>query len=71
MTARFDLFQMEADGGVLWCESAATLEEAKVRLRQLAGLTPGQYLVLNQGTGAKLVFTLDGTDDKADAIASA
>ncbi len=70
MTARFDLFQMEANGGVRWCESAATLEQAKARLQQLAALTPGQYLVLNQGTGAKLVFALDGTDDKADAIAS-
>lgn len=70
MSARFDLFQMEADGGVRWCESAATLEEAKARLQQLAALTPGQYLVLNQGTGAKLVFTLDGTDDKAKATAS-
>jgi hypothetical protein len=70
MTARFDLFQMEADGGVRWCESAVTLEEARARLQKLATLTPGQYLVLNQGTGDKLVFTLDGTGDKADAIAS-
>ncbi len=70
MTARFDLFRMEADGGVRWCESAETLEDAKARIQRLAALSPGQYLVLNQGTGAKLVFTLDGPSAIADSATS-
>ena len=70
MTARFDLFQMEADGGVRWCESAETIEDSKARIQQLAAQSPGQYLVLTQGTGAKLVFTLDSTGAIADSAAS-
>jgi len=46
VTARFDLFQMEADGGVRWCESAETIEDSKARIQQLAAQSPGQYLVL-------------------------
>lgn len=54
MTAPFDIFQAEADGRVLWIESAETLDDAEARIREYAARRPGEYLVLNQLTGTKL-----------------
>lgn len=50
-----DIFRVEQTG-VLWVESAATLEDAKVRIQQFAARKPGDYIVLNQLTGDKLVL---------------
>jgi hypothetical protein len=50
-----DIFHVEPSG-VLWVESAATLEDAKARIQQFAARKPGEYVVLNQLTGDKLVF---------------
>jgi hypothetical protein len=60
MTVPFDIFQAESDGSVLWLESAATLEDAKARIQQLAVRSPGEYLLVNQETGNKLVIKLEG-----------
>ncbi len=53
----FDIFQVE-DSGVLWIGSAATVEDAKEHLRQIAARAPGKYLLFDQKTGAKLVIEL-------------
>jgi hypothetical protein len=50
-----DIFRVERHG-VLWVESAPTLEDAKARIQQLADRESGSYLVLNQRTGDKFVF---------------
>jgi len=47
MTHTLDIFRLETCG-VLWLESAATLEHAKTRVRELAARAPGEYLVLDQ-----------------------
>jgi hypothetical protein len=60
MTARFDIFRIETNGGVRWHQSAETLDEAKAQIQQLAALSPGQFLVLNQETGNKLIVPADG-----------
>jgi len=52
---RFDIFRTETEG-VLWLESATTLESAKARVEQIAGRSPGEYLLLNQVTGDKVIF---------------
>lgn len=51
----FDIFQAETGGSVSWLEAAKTLEDAKARIQELALLSPGEYVVLNQNTGTKLV----------------
>jgi|HubBroStandDraft_6_1064221.scaffolds.fasta_scaffold7613221_1 hypothetical protein len=51
----FDIFQTETGGSVSWLEAAKTLEGAKARIQELALLSPGEYVVLNQNTGTKLV----------------
>jgi hypothetical protein len=68
MTPRFDIFQMEPAGEVRWHASAATIDDAKERIQQLAALSPGHYLVLNQTTGTKVVFALDGADGAVKTI---
>jgi hypothetical protein len=57
MTIPFDIFQEYRDGEVFWLESAATHQQARGRVQELAVLTPGQYLVLNQATGTELVIS--------------
>jgi hypothetical protein len=52
----FDIFRAQADGSVLWRESAPTLDRATARIRQLAADAPGDYILVNQQTGTKLVF---------------
>jgi len=47
----FDIFRVEADGGVLWRESAVTIDQAKARARDLAAATPGEYFILSHRTG--------------------
>jgi hypothetical protein len=56
MNHMLDVFRME-NGGVLWLESAATIESAKARVQELH--SPGQYLVVDQKTGDKHIITLD------------
>jgi hypothetical protein len=56
----FDIFKTETDGGVLWRESAITIEEAKARARELAAVSPGEYFILSHRTGSRLKVEPDG-----------
>jgi hypothetical protein len=51
----FEIFQSEGDGSVLWRGTAATIEEAKARIRELSASAPGQYIILSRQTGSKYV----------------
>jgi hypothetical protein len=53
----FDIFQVQ-DSGVLWLGSAATAEDAKEQVRQMAARAPGKYLLFDQKTGTKQVMEL-------------
>jgi hypothetical protein len=59
----FDIFLTEAGGSVRWLEAAATLENAKARVQELAVRSPGEYLILSQKTGNKLTIRVDGVDE--------
>jgi hypothetical protein len=60
LTAPFDIFENEKTGTVLWVGSAKTIDEARVRIRQVAPQSPAEYLVLNQKTGDKIVIKFEG-----------
>jgi hypothetical protein len=62
MTIPFDIFRMEAKG-VLWVESAPTLDHAKSRVEELAKCAPGEYLLLNHANGEKVVIKAFGLDE--------
>ena len=57
MIDTIDILRVQPDG-VLWLESAATLECAQVRVRQLAQKSPGEYILLDQRSGNKHVMKL-------------
>jgi hypothetical protein len=61
MTHLLDIFRLETSG-VLWVESAATLEDAKARVQELAVGSPAEYLLLDHHTGNKIVVKADGGD---------
>ncbi|MFY9691422.1 MAG: hypothetical protein WA369_04000 [Candidatus Acidiferrales bacterium] len=49
----YDIFKVEADGSVLWRESATTIDQAKARARDLAAAAPAEYFILSHRTGDK------------------
>jgi hypothetical protein len=65
MSYPFDIFRLEPLG-VKWVDCAPTLEEAEKRIRDLAANVSGKYLLLNQRTGNKLMFNLDGPQQNSD-----
>jgi hypothetical protein len=66
MTPKLDIFRVET-GGVRWVEAVATLEGARARVQELAARSPGEYFLLDQETGNKLVIKVDGTDRGPEA----
>jgi hypothetical protein len=62
MTDYVDVFRVETRG-VRWLESAATLECAKVRVKELALESPGEYIVIDQRTGNKYAVRPDGIEE--------
>ena len=55
MTMPFDIFRMDR-AGVRWLESAESLDHAKTRVRELAASFPGEFILLDQKTGNKVVI---------------
>jgi hypothetical protein len=64
MIPPYDIFQM--GGSLVWIEAAATLDGAKARIQELAATSPGEYLIVNQRTGSKLVMKSDRTFEAAN-----
>jgi sarcosine oxidase gamma subunit len=60
MIAPFDIFQMESAGSVVWRGAAATLEEARTRVRELSATSPAEYFILSQRTGHKITLRSAG-----------
>jgi hypothetical protein len=54
MLPPFDIFRVES-AGLRWMEVAADLERAKARVKLLAASSPGEYVILNQNTGEKIL----------------
>jgi len=59
MSDHIDVFRVDTRG-VLWLESAPSIERATVRVQELAADLPGEYLVLDHRTGNKFAVTSDG-----------
>ena len=54
-----DIFKTDSDGGVLWRGAVESVEAAKVRIQKLALSSPGEYLILDQKTGQRVLVTPD------------
>jgi hypothetical protein len=55
---RFDIFQIESGGSMRWLETLEDMDDAKARIQDLGLLSPGEYIILDQQTGNKLVITV-------------
>ncbi len=54
-----DIFKTNSDGSVLWRGAAESVEAAKARIQKLALSSPGEYLILDQKTGQRVLVTPD------------
>jgi hypothetical protein len=66
MIPPFEVFQSEADGNVLWRGTAATLEDAKARIREFAAEAPGDFIIMSRRTGQKLIVPSKELDSIAE-----
>jgi hypothetical protein len=69
----FDIFEVLADGQVMWHRSAASCAEAQSLAQQRASETKNDFFILNQHTHAKIVVAAEGVqtlppDPKAGAL---
>jgi hypothetical protein len=55
MRQSYDVFRLEADGGVMWLTAAASMAEAEAAARQFAQKSKGSYLIFNQTTRHRTV----------------
>ena len=46
-TPHLDILMRHSDGSYVWLEAAHDLESAKVRLRELSTINPGEYFVFD------------------------
>ncbi len=69
MTLPFDIFRVE-DAGVHWLGAEPSLEDALARIREFGRTFPGEYLVLDQKSGDKLVFQSDELAGPPGSIAT-
>jgi len=54
-----DIFKTDLDGSVLWRGAVENVEAAKARIQMLAISSPGEYLILDQKTGQRVLVTPD------------
>jgi plasmid stability protein len=55
MLAKFDIFRMEQDGGVLWQQSAVSFDEAQSMAQQLASQSSESYFIFDHQTRNRTV----------------
>ena len=60
MLQHFDIFKIAQNGQRVWIEAAQSLDAATARVVALRESAPGDYLILSQSTGKRIVFTARG-----------
>jgi hypothetical protein len=60
MLQQFDIFKIAQNGEYVWLEAAQRLDTATARVVALRESFPGDYIVLSQRTGKRIVFTARG-----------
>jgi hypothetical protein len=60
MLQHFDIFKIAQNGEYVWLEAAQRLDTATARVVALRESFPGDYIVLSQRTGKRIVFTARG-----------
>jgi hypothetical protein len=63
MIPLFDVFRTDDNGHLLWCATAATLAEARAKVRALAQGALRAYVILSQRTGDRIIVQPNSDDD--------
>jgi hypothetical protein len=58
MNHKLDIFQKFPDGQVMWIEAVNNLDEAKIQLRKIVELNPGNYFIFDGRAGSRIEFSL-------------
>jgi hypothetical protein len=54
-----DIFEVDTQEAVTWLGAVATLDEAHAAIRRRAPNASGEYIVVEQGSGRKLIVRRD------------
>ena len=57
MVPSLDIFKIDPGRGVLWRGAVKSFVAAKARIQMLALSSPGEYLILDEDTGQRIVVT--------------
>ncbi len=60
MSLLFHVFKLAQNGEPVLLEEAQDLDAAMARVMSLRESFPGEYLVVSQATGSRIVFTSNG-----------
>ena len=71
MVPSFDIFKIDPRGRVLWRGAVQSFVAAKARIQKLAMASPGEYLILDQNTGHRVLLVSTQADSAEDGLASA
>jgi hypothetical protein len=58
MTLPIDILKLD-DDGPRWIQATTSMEEAKAHIHKFAETSPGEYLIMNQITGSKVVIKVN------------
>jgi len=60
MVPTLDIFKIDPGSGVIWRGAVASFVAAKARIQMLALSSPGEYIILDQDTGQRVLVMLLG-----------
>jgi hypothetical protein len=63
--APFDIFRTAKDGQLMWCGTAASLDEAKTKVHELMASEKTDYVIFSQKTGNRLVVQAEPDGERA------
>ena len=63
MLPPLDIFFKRDDGTYVWKAPAESLAHANAKIKELAAVSPGEYMIFSQTTGNKLIVKPDASPE--------
>jgi hypothetical protein len=67
MIPPFDIFKRQPGGSVRWLGVVMNLEDAKIRVKELAASCPGEYFIFSLAAGRRLFIKPDNGEESSEA----
>ena len=65
MAPSLDIFRIDPGGRVFWCGAVRNFVAAKARIRMLAVSSPGEYLIVDEDSGNRILVMLLGASTQS------